>query len=115
MNVSEESYFTIYGDYSKQDAYQETVAGFLYSYRLGDPEDPRYVLHVGSMYRVKDALIPVVKLDIGHMAVSFSYDVNTSQLRNASYGRGGFELALGYQNFNNKDNSTKDAVRCPVF
>lgn len=115
MNVSEESYFTLYGDYSKQDSYQETVAGFLYSYRLGDPEDPGYVLHVGSMLRLKDALIPVVKLDIGHMAVSFSYDVNTSQLRNASYGRGGFELSLGYQNFNNKDNSTRDAVRCPVF
>jgi type IX secretion system PorP/SprF family membrane protein len=115
MNVSEESYFTVYCDYSKQDSYQEIVAGFLYSYRLGDPEDPRYVLHVGSMYRVKDALIPVAKLDIGHMGVSFSYDVNTSQLRNASYGRGGFEMALKYQNFNNNDNSTRDAVRCPKF
>lgn len=115
MNVSEESYFTLYGDYSKQDSYQEIVAGFLYSYRLGDPEDPRYTLHVGSMLRLKDALIPVIKIDISHLAVSLSYDVNTSQLRNASYGRGGFELALGYQNFNNKDNSTRDAVRCPKF
>ena len=115
INVSEESYCTLYGDYSKQSTYQETVAGLIYSYRLGDPEDPRYVLHIGSMLRLKDALIPVVKLDIGHMAVSTSYDVNTSQLRNASYGRGGFEFALSYQNFNNKDNSTRDAVRCPVF
>lgn len=115
MNVSEESYFTLYGDYSQQDSYRETLAGFLYSYRLGDPEDPRYVLHLGTMYRVKDALIPVAKLDIGHLAMSFSYDVNTSQLRNASYGRGGFEIALGYQNFNNKDNSSREAVRCPQF
>jgi len=37
MNVSEESYFTLYGDYSKQDTYQETVEGFLYSYSLGKP------------------------------------------------------------------------------
>ena len=115
INVSEESYCTLYGDYSKQGIYQETVAGLIYSYRLGDPEDPRYVLHVGSMLRLKDALIPVVKLDLGHMAVSVSYDVNTSQLRNASYGRGGFEFALSYQNFNNKDNSTRNVVRCPVF
>ena len=115
MNVSEESYCTLYGDYSKQGTYQETVAGLIYSYRLGDPEDPRYVLHIGSMVRLKDALIPVIKLDIGHMAVSASYDVNTSQLRNASYGRGGFEFALSYQNFNNKDNSTRNVVRCPVF
>ena len=115
VNVSEESYCTLYGDYSKQGTYQETVAGLIYSYRLGDPEDPRYVLHIGSMVRLKDALIPVIKLDIGHMAVSASYDVNTSQLRNASYGRGGFEFALSYQNFNNKDNSTRNVVRCPVF
>lgn len=115
MNVSEESYFTVYGDYSKQGNYKETVAGFIYSYRLGDPEDPRYVLHLGSMLRLKDALIPVVKIDISHIAVSLSYDANISQLRNASYGRGGFEFALSYQNFNNKDNSSSNAVRCPTF
>jgi len=115
MNVSEESYCTLYGDYSKQGTYAETVAGLIYSYRLGDPEDPRYVLHLGSMVRLKDALIPVLKIDIGKMAVSASYDANISQLRNASYGRGGFELSLGYQNFNNRDNSTSNAVRCPKF
>lgn len=115
MNVSEESYCTFYGDYSQQGSYQEKVAGLVYSYRLGDPEDPRYVLHLGTMVRLQDALIPVLKLDISHMAVSLSYDANTSQLRNASYGRGGIEFALSYQNFNNKDNSSRDAVRCPVF
>jgi len=115
MNVSEESYCTLYGDYSKQGTYQETLAGLIYSYRLGDPEDPRYVLHVGSMVRLQDALIPVAKIDISHIAVSVSYDANISQLRNASYGRGGFEFALSYQNFNNRDNSTREAVRCPVF
>lgn len=115
LNASEESYFTIYGDYSKQGTYTEKVGGFLYSYRLGDPEDPRYVLHLGTMVRLQDALIPVMKLDIGHMAVSLSYDANTSQLRNASFGRGGVEFALSYQNYNNKDNSSSNAVRCPVF
>lgn len=115
MNVSEESYCTLYGDYSVQGSYKETVAGLIYSYRLGDPEDPRYVLHIGSMVRFKDALIPVAKLDISHVGVSVSYDANTSQLRNASYGRGGFELALKYQNFSNKDNSSSNSVRCPKF
>jgi type IX secretion system PorP/SprF family membrane protein len=115
MNVSEESYCTLYGDYSKQGSYAETVAGLIYSYRLGDPEDPRYVLHVGSMLRLKDALIPVVKIDVSHMAVSLSYDVNISQLRNASYGRGGFEFGLSYQNFNKKDNSSSNSLRCPSF
>ena len=115
LNVSEESYCTLYGDYSQQGNYRETVAGLIYSYRLGDPEDPRYVLHVGSMVRLKDALIPVVKIDVSHMAISMSYDANISQLRNATYGHGGFEFGLSYKNFNNKDNSTSNAVRCPKF
>ena len=116
LNVSEESYCTLYGDYSQQGNYRETVAGLIYSYRLGDdPEDPRYVLHVGSMVRLKDALIPVVKIDVSHMAISMSYDANISQLRNATYGSGGFEFGLSYKNFNNKDNSTSNAVRCPKF
>ncbi len=115
LNVSEESYCTLYGDYSNQGIYKETVAGLIYSYRLGDPKDARYVLHVGSMVRLKDALIPVVKIDVSHIAVSVSYDANISQLRNASFGRGGFEFALSYQNFNNKENSSSNAVRCPSF
>lgn len=115
MNVSVESYCTLYGDFSKQGNYQETIAGLIYSYRLGDPEDPRYVLHVGSMLRLKDALIPVVKIDISKIAVSVSYDANISQLRNASFGRGGLEFSLSYQNFNKKDNSSSNAVRCPSF
>ena len=115
LHVGEESYCTMYGDYSKQGTYQETVVGMLYSYKLGDVEDPKYVLHAGAFVRLKDALIPVVKLDFNHMAVSVSYDANISLLRSASFGHGGFEFALSYRNFNNKDNSSKEAVRCPVF
>jgi len=115
MNVGDVSYCTVYGDYSKQGTYQETVAGLIYSYKLDDDDEPKYILHAGAMIRAKDALIPVLKLDINHIAISVSYDVNTSQYRNASYGRGGFEFALSYQNFLNRENSTKDAVRCPAF
>jgi type IX secretion system PorP/SprF family membrane protein len=115
MNVGDESYCTVYGDYSEQGTYKETVAGLIYSYKLDDEEDPKYILHAGAMVRLKDALIPVLKLDINHISISVSYDTNISQYRSASYGRGGFEFALSYQNFLNRENSTKDAVRCPVF
>ena len=90
ISAGEESYMTLYGDYSKQSSYQETVAGFIYSYKLDDPEDPRYILHAGAVVRLKDALIPTLKLDVNHISISASYDVNVSQLRNASYGHGGF-------------------------
>ena len=114
MNAGEESYCTLYGDYSKQGNYSETVAGLIYSYKLDDTEDPKYIIHAGAMIRMKDALIPVVKLDFNRLALSASYDINISQLKNASRGKGGFEFALSYQNFINRDNSSND-TRCPRF
>jgi len=115
MDVGEGSYVTLYGDYSSQGSYKETVVGMLYSYKLGDTEEPDYVLHAGAFVRLKDALIPNVKLDIKHIAISVSYDANISLLRNASYGRGGFEFALSYRNFTKSQNSSKELVYCPVF
>ena len=115
MNMNETSYFTFYGDYSKQGTYTETLAGALYSWKLDDNEAPKYVLHAGALLRWKDALIPVAKLEFKPMAVSVSYDANISQLKSASYGRGGFELALTYQKYLDRNNTGTDAVRCPKF
>ena len=115
MNMNETSYFTFYGDYSKQGTYTETLAGALYSWKLDDIEAPKYVLHAGALLRWKDALIPVAKLEFKPMAVSVSYDANISQLKSASYGRGGFELALTYQKYLDRNNAGTDAVRCPKF
>ena len=115
MNMNETSYFTFYGDYSKQGTYSETLAGALYSWKLDDIEAPKYVLHAGALLRWKDALIPVAKLEFKPMAVSVSYDANISQLKSASYGRGGFELALTYQKYLDRNNTGTDAVRCPKF
>jgi type IX secretion system PorP/SprF family membrane protein len=115
MNMNETSYFTFYGDYSKQGTYTETMAGALYSWKLDDFDDPRYILHGGALLRWKDAIIPVVKLEFKPLAVSVSYDANISQLKSASRGRGGFELALTYQKYLDRNNSSTEAVRCPKF
>jgi type IX secretion system PorP/SprF family membrane protein len=115
MNISDYAFFTLLGDYSQQGSFTEIMGGALYSWRLDDIEDPKYILHGGAFLRWKDALIPVVKLEFKPMAVSVSYDANISQLKAASRGRGGFELALSYQAFINKTNSSAEAVRCPVF
>ena len=115
MNMSESSYFTLHADYSKQGTYSETIAGALYSMKLDDPEDPRYIFHVGAFLRWKDALIPVAKLEFKPMAISVSYDANISQLTSASSGRGGFEVSLTYQGYRNRENSSSEAVRCPKF
>ena len=115
MNINEYSFFTLLADYSKQGSFTETMAGALYSWRLDDIENPKYLLHIGTFLRWKDALIPVAKIEFKPVSVSVSYDANLSQLKTASKGRGGFELALTYQKYLERNNSNTDAVRCPRF
>jgi len=115
MNINEYAFFTVLADYSKQGTFTETMAGALYSWKLDDIEAPRYILHAGAFLRWKDALIPVAKLECKPLAISVSYDANISQLNAASKGRGGFELALTYQKYLNRNNTSANAVRCPKF
>ncbi len=115
MRVNEYSYFTLQADYSKQGTYTETIAGVLYSWKLDDMDDPRYIFHAGAFLRWKDALVPVLKLECKPLAIAVSYDANISQLTAASGGRGGLELSLTYQKYVNRSNSSSEAVRCPRF
>jgi type IX secretion system PorP/SprF family membrane protein len=115
LNVSDLSYMTIQGDYSRQGPFREIIAGAMYSYKLDDDEKPQYVIHGGAYLRWDDAFIPVVKLDYLPFSIAFSYDVNVSQLRTGSQGRGGFEFSVTYITFFDRDNSTRDKVRCPKF
>lgn len=117
MNATERSYFTFEADYNKQKIHSEIVAGFIYSYKLDDIEDPSLLIHGGLMMRVKDAIIPVIKLEKKPLSIALSYDVNTSQLSPASQSRGGFELSISYQKYIKNDSkyTSREAVRCPKF
>lgn len=116
LAINEYSFFNLQGDYSQQAGSQEVVAGALYGHKLGDfPDDPQYIIYAGAFLRWRDALIPVVKIDFRPMSVAISYDVNVSQLKTASMGRGGVELSVSYMGFLDRFNTTRDAVRCPRF
>lgn len=115
MNASEYTYLSFEADYTTQGAYTEVLAGMLYSMKLDAPDDAHYVFHGGAYLRWNDALVPVVKLDVESLAIALSYDVNISQLKAASSGRGGFEVSLTWQKFLDRDNSAQNAVRCPKF
>lgn len=115
LGATEYSYITIQADQVMQGPHSETIGGAIYTYKLDDSVDPRYLIHGGAFVRLKDAIIPVAKLEVRPLAISLSYDVNVSQLSAATRGRGGFEMALSYQKFINRDNSSKEAVRCPRF
>ena len=93
----EYSFVSIEADHSRQGAFQETVFGAMYGYKIGAyPDEPDYVLNIGTFIRWNDALIPVIKLDYRPFSVSFSYDANISKLKPSSHGRGGFEIGISW-------------------
>ena len=115
MIVNENTYFTLQADHTRQGSAQETIGGALYSYKLGDdPENSTNIVSFGGFLRWKDALIPVIKLEMNALAVSLSYDVNVSQLKTASQGRGGVELSISYIGFLDREN-VKYRILCPKF
>ena len=115
LSTADNSYVTFHADYVAQGAHTEIIGGMIYTYKLDDTDDPKYLIHGGAFMRLKDAIIPVAKVEMRPLAISLSYDINTSKLSTATRGRGGFEMALSYQKFINRDNSSKEAVRCPRF
>ena len=116
LTASEVSFITIQADYTKQGEYNEAIAGATYSVKIGeDYEKPKYIIHAGGYLRLKDAFIPVIKLDYQPFSISMSYDANISQLKTASQGKGGFELAISYAGFLDRNNTTQNAVLCPKF
>jgi hypothetical protein len=68
----------------------------------------------GIMARVKDAIIPVIKLRYQQFEVGLSYDVNLSSLQTVSKGRGGYELTLSYKAFT-RGAEGSEHLRCPRF
>lgn len=116
LGVTETAEMTFHADHTRQGSSQETIAGLLYSYKLGDDyQNPAYTISGGAFLRWKDAFIPTIKIDYRPFSVGLSYDVNISPLKSSSYGRGGFELSLTYNGFLNRDNSSLNAVHCPRF
>ena len=114
--VNDYAYITFYADYSTQGPNSEIIGGMLYSLKLDSyPDDPQYVISGGGFLRWDDAFIPVVKLDMNPFTFAVSYDVNVSALKTVSQARGGFELSLSYQKFLDRNNSTKNSIRCPRF
>lgn len=116
FSLSDYSSFTIHADRSTQGAYHETIGGALYTMALDDVyENAKYKIGLGGFIRWGDAIVPMVKLDYGAFAVGLSYDVNMSQLKTVSQGQGSFELSIVNLSFFDRENSTKNAVRCPTF
>ncbi len=55
-----------------------------------------YAFAIGAFYRLNDAIIPSVLIELDKYALSFSYDINVSSLKTASKFKGGMELGLRF-------------------
>ncbi len=105
-----------YGDYFMQGGSRIGQGGLLFSREVYQREDDQKVaISAGLFYRLKDAFIPVIKVDYYQVSLGMTYDVNSSKLKTASQSKGGFELTLSYKGFTRNRNSSVDMVRCPRF
>lgn len=53
-------------------------------------------LNIGAYYRVGDAIIPQVNVDMGKYAIGLAYDINISKYKQVSNMSGGFEIYLKF-------------------
>lgn len=86
--------------YQTQASASEIVVGNEFSYTLGDPSYGSSPLSTGVFlgiyYRNNDAIMGTAGIDYRGFRFGVSYDYNTSSLKEASNGNGGFELSIRY-------------------
>ena len=87
--------------YLRQATASEITVGTLIRYRFKNPTKVTGMksetgLNFGVFYRVNDAVIPQLNVDMGKYAFGFSYDLNISKYRQVSRLNGGFEVFLKF-------------------
>jgi type IX secretion system PorP/SprF family membrane protein len=82
--------------FQKQGKYKETLVGLFGKYYLQPVGGMPTALSVGAFYRVKDAVIAKINMEYRSFNVGVSYDINNSNLTEATNRRGGFEFSIIY-------------------
>ncbi|GAA4464290.1 hypothetical protein GCM10023093_14310 [Nemorincola caseinilytica] len=114
FNVTESVLIQMQGNVAMQGTYREIIAGTLVSWTRYLTEQQTFVLTGGAFYRLRDAVIPVLRVKYNSFALGVSYDVNTSTLVPASKMAGGVEVTLFHTgDFTNKGIAKK--MVCPKF
>ena len=100
--------------YQQQYNNQELIAGVHGKFILDQSMRHYRAFWIGALLRKNDALIVNALLDYNQLRFGISYDINTSELRNASNGLGGVELSLVYA-MRRLSKIEKNKIICPVF
>ncbi len=119
--TSDRNRLVFYADYFQQydkelTAVGSTVqAGLLYDTDLFVEGDVQHTITFGALYRMNDAVIPVVQLTLSKFTVGVSYDVNIDKLAAASQHRGGLEVVISYRDFLSSRSREQRQTMCPNF
>jgi len=116
-NLSPQLELTVEGNHLIQGPYSQTIAAGWLMYNLAGETNDEDAIKIGggSGFRLNDAIIPFVQLQYKKLQTTISYDVNTSPLKTASQGQGGFELSLSYRAFTSYQSPLVKSMRCPRF
>jgi type IX secretion system PorP/SprF family membrane protein len=87
--------------YLRQAKSTEITLGTHIRYRFKNPTKLTGVksetgLNIGLYYRIGDAIIPQLNLDMGKYAIGVAYDLNVSKYKQVSNLQGGFEIYLKF-------------------
>lgn len=98
--VGENFNVQLHTNLSFQGAYREYMIGGLVRYaRLGDADRREFGISAGAQLRLKDAIIPTVKLEYKGQSLAISYDINNSPLRSVTHMRGGLEFTAFFTGY----------------
>jgi type IX secretion system PorP/SprF family membrane protein len=103
--------------YQTQSSATETIIGSEFSYIVGSPVVPSYATSVflGGWTRMKDATLITAGMEFKGIRLGFAYDYNTSDLKVASGGNGGFEITFRYIKPNPIDFARRIIFPCARF
>jgi type IX secretion system PorP/SprF family membrane protein len=103
--------------YQSQSTANEMIVGNEFHLIVGDPEFQNFTTAVflGGWSRLNDAIMINAGLEFKGMRLGFSYDYNTSDLKNATNGNGGFEISLTFKAPDPLDFARKLVYPCSRF
>ncbi len=99
--------------FSNQDTDKEFLAGCDIKYLL--EADQNVILKSGIAERFDDAVIVYFGTEIERLSCVVSYDINTSNLSNASNNKGGFEFSVVYEWNVLKKKKSIEYENCPKY
>ncbi len=101
------------GIYHNQNAYSETLFGLGWRYHLSERKSREVAFSLSTLYRMGDAVIPMLELEYGSWKTGFSFDINFSEFQVATNNIGGPELTLIY--LFTKVKPLGEYKACPLF